>query len=415
MSKRFETHAPPRRGRRAARAVGCLAILVAAKNGHARNLTDVFKGSLGQINSLADLGLSQIGPALANTVASTYPVASASSSIAYVFDPKSDSYERRTRVLGPIFGERAETIGEGNLSVGLSYSYVNLKTINGDDLDDLVNRASINGRVASFPVPGGVTLADGRFTNFLPVEAHVDIGVEAQIWTPTFTYGVTPDLDLNLYVPLVKTRLGLSVAATVPDPRLPQFALDPGDPNAQTLHGSSSESAFGIGDLLLRAKYVFLREQPIDFAVLLGLSLPTGDPGDLQGTGTTRVQPTFVFSRVLADRFEPILNLGFDLDANDVARSVFRWAAGSTAEIYGPLNGALVFFGRHEFEAQSDPLETPFFLQIERNDQYDASIGLRYLLGDNGVLSANAIVPLNEEGFRADVIPTIEFEYVFSP
>jgi hypothetical protein len=31
------------------------------------------------------------------------------------------------------------------------------------------------------------------------------------------------------------------------------------------------------------------------------------------------------------------------------------------------------------------------------------------------VLSANAIVPLNEQGFRADVIPTVEFEYVFGP
>jgi hypothetical protein len=118
---------------------------------------------------------------------------------------------------------------------------------------------------------------------------------------------------------------------------------------------------------------------------------------------------------VIADRFEPILNLGFDLNADDVDRSVFRWALGSTAEIYGPLNGALVFFGRHELDAQSEPLESPFFLQIERNDQYDASIGLRYLLGENGVLSANAIVPLNQEGFRADVIPTVQFEYVFNP
>src|SRR5262249_30049427 len=154
----------------------CVALLAAATPSQARNLTDVFKGSLGQIESLADLQLSQIGPALANTVASTYPVASASSSIAYVFDPASDTFEGQARVLGPIFGERAETIGKGNLNVGVSYSYVNLKTINGDDLDDLVNKTSVNGRVASFPVPGGVTLADGRFTNFLPVEAHVKLG-----------------------------------------------------------------------------------------------------------------------------------------------------------------------------------------------------------------------------------------------
>jgi hypothetical protein len=30
------------------------------------------------------------------------------------------------------------------------------------------------------------------------------------------------------------------------------------------------------------------------------------------------------------------------------------------------------------------------------------------------VISANAIVPLNRDGFRADVIPTVEVEYAFS-
>ena len=68
----------------------------------------------------------------------------------------------------------------------------------------------------------------------------------SSIWTPSFTYGVTPDLDVNLYVPLIRTHLDLSVTAMVPDPRLPQFALNPGDPNGRTLEGSSSESAFSF-------------------------------------------------------------------------------------------------------------------------------------------------------------------------
>ena len=33
-----------------------------------------------------------IGPALANTVASTYPVASASSSVTYAFNPKTETF-----------------------------------------------------------------------------------------------------------------------------------------------------------------------------------------------------------------------------------------------------------------------------------------------------------------------------------
>src|SRR5262249_14167525 len=73
---------------------------------------------------LARLELAPIGSALANTVASTYPVASASSSETYAYNPALDMFERQPGVAGPIFGERAETIGRGQLNVAASYSYV---------------------------------------------------------------------------------------------------------------------------------------------------------------------------------------------------------------------------------------------------------------------------------------------------
>ena len=100
-----------------------------------------------------------------------------------------------------------------------------------------------------------------------------------------------------------------------------------------------------------------------------------------------------------------------DLNANDISRSSFRWAVGSTAQVYGPLTAAAVFLGRNEFNAQSDPIEAPFFFQINRNDYYDFSFGLRCLFGESGVVSANVIVPPNRDGLRADYIPTIEAEY----
>jgi len=142
-----------------------------------------------------------------NTVAGTYPVASASSSVTYVFNPKLEAFERQTGVLGPIIGERAQTIGQHQLDISLSYSFVDLATINGDDLDDLVNVPESGGQVVSFPVPGGVYLADGRFTTFLPVYVQADIKVTADILTPSVTYGVTPDFDINLTLPIVRTFL----------------------------------------------------------------------------------------------------------------------------------------------------------------------------------------------------------------
>ena len=356
------------------------------------------------------LELAPIGPALATSVASTYPVASASSSVTYVYNPALETFERETRVAGPIIGERAETIGKGAFNFAASYSYVHLTTINGDDLDQLVNRVTVGGRLIVFPVKGGTKLKDGRFTNFLPVRVVADLDVEAHIFAPSLTYGVTPDFDVNLTVPLVRTALDVTADTEVPDPRLPQFAVPAGPTRGSR---SLSDSAFGVGDILLRAKYILRRERPFDVAAGLGLSLPSGDESNFQGSGTTRVQPTLIFSRIFADRFQPLVNIGMDLNADDAGRSVFRWAVGGTATLVGPLTGALVFLGRDELGAQADKIQRPFFFQIERNDIFDASIGVRWRFADSGVVALNALVPLNDDGLRPDVIPTVEVEYAF--
>jgi hypothetical protein len=405
-------------------AVATAAPALTAPAARAGTLADVFNSG-----ELAGLEMGPIGPALANTVASTYPVASASSSVTYAFNPKTETFERRTRVLGPIIGERAETIGKGQLDIGVSLSLVDFSTINGDSLGDLVNQPSINGRVVSFPVPGGVVLKDGRFTNFLPVEVHANINVQATIGTPSITYGLTPDLDVNLSLPLLETYLNVKVNETVPDPRLPQYMLrdcnasgpvddpntcQPGEIRPTTINVQAADRAVGFGDLLLRFKYILLRDKPVDLAAGLGVSFPSGNPDNFQGTGTYQVQPALIVSKVIAERFEPLLNLAVNLNANNVSRSSFRWAVGSTATLYGPLTAAAVFLGNNEFNAQTDPIEAPFFFQINRNDYYNFSFGLRCLFAETGVVSANVIVPLNRDGLRADYIPTLGVEYAFT-
>jgi len=170
----------------------------------------------------------------------------------------------------------------------------------------------------------------------------------------------------------------------------------------------------GPGILLLRTKYIFLRNKPVDLAAFLGVSFPTGNADNFAGTGTYQLQPTLILSRVFADRFEPLLNLGVNINANDVSRSSFRWAVGGSAQVVGPFTAVLVFLGVNEFSAQSDPIEAPFFFQIERNDLYDASIGFRYLFWETGIISTNFIVPLNNQGVRTEFIPTVEAEYAFS-
>src|SRR5205809_441277 len=339
--------------RRGCRAVGLASLVVLWTGGSPAwaSLADLLKEP-----QFKRLELAPIAPALAATVASTYPVASASSGVVYAYNPALDTLERQTGVAGPIIGERAETIGKGQLNLAVSYSYVDLTSINGDDLDSLLNRPRVNGKRIVFPVPGGVTLADGRFANFLPVRVVADLDVQAHIVAPSITYGITNGFDPNATLPLLRTSL--------------------------------------------------------DVATQLGLALPTGSRNNFQGTGTTRLQPTLIFSHVYG-RFEPLVNVDIDLNTNDVSRSVVGWAAGGTAQVLNRLSVSAVFLGRHELAPLTEPLTTPFFFQIERNDQYSASVGCRWRFAASGFVSANAIVPLNDQGLRAAVIPTLELEYAF--
>ena len=388
----------------------CFALgAVAARSATAgQSLSDIF-----QSPRFAHLGLAPLGPALASTVASTYPVASASSSVTFVYNRELDTVERRPGPLGPILGERAETIGKGQFDLALTYSFVDLTTINGEPLDDLVNAPLVNGRYLFFPVPRGTMLKDGRFTTVLPVRVNLDLGVEAHIISPSVTYGVTPDLDVNLTVPIVRTSLDLRTRSLIPDPRLPSFRLMPGNPLAGTNIQSASASSAGVGDLLLRAKYVVRRGDPADVAVGLGLSLPTGRADDFQGAGTTRVEPGLIASHVFGTWLELLANAGIALDAEHVGRSVVQWAVGGTLMPTENVAVPIVFLGRDELGAPSDPIANPFFFQIERSDTVDASIGIRWRITDTAVLSANALMPLNRQGLQADFIPTLEVEGTF--
>ena len=73
----------------------------------------------------------------------------------------------------------------------------------------------------------------------------------------------------------------------------------------------------------------------------------------------------------------------------------------------------IVFLGRHEHGAPAETIRMPFFFRIERSDAVDASMGLRWRLAETALLSANALVPLNRSGLRADVVSTVSVEWRF--
>ena len=112
-----------------------------------------------------------------------------------------------------------------------------------------------------------------------------------------------------------------------------------------------------------------------------------------------------------ANRVELFANVGMDLDCDDVGRSAVQWTLGGTIALVEGLAAPIVFLGRDELGAPADPIRVPFFFQIERSDTVDAWVGLRWSFVESALLSANVLVPLNRQGLRADVVPTVAFEW----
>jgi len=83
------------------------------------------------------------------------------------------------------------------------------------------------------------------------------------------------------------------------------------DPSgSRTTFRSSSGSATGLGDILLRSKYNFYRSEQTAVAGALDLRLPTGDKDNLLGTGATQTQFLFIASGEYG-RWSPHVNLGY--------------------------------------------------------------------------------------------------------
>jgi hypothetical protein len=203
--------------------------------------------------------------------------------------------------------------------------------------------------------------------------------------------------------------------------------------------------ATGVGDIILRGKYLFWRREAGGAALGLNLQVPSGEVEDFHGSGETHLSTFVYLSQIVGKRFEPHLNLGVDFNADDVDRSSFVYAVGGSLLIANRLGVVVDFLGRSEFgrlqvrlppEAKiggttlnsrtPDACTTPqpCFVQsrfafplipvrIKRNDIADFSFGMRYALGTAGSIFFGGVVPLNDDGFRPSFIPTTGAEYTF--
>ena len=82
-------------------------------------------------NSEQFIAVRQFNNELATQLA-TFPLASSAGGFAYQYDPTLGTFTRATQSFGPIYTERADTIGKGKFNVGINYSHFTF-----DRVDDL--------------------------------------------------------------------------------------------------------------------------------------------------------------------------------------------------------------------------------------------------------------------------------------
>jgi hypothetical protein len=357
--------------------------------------------------------------------ATDFPATATTPGFVYVFNPELGVPERLSGLLGPVFLERADTVGQGHFSISGTYLYGKVDEFDGENAAKGLFQGfvvtNLHARVPGLP---GVRVipqlrAEQTFQSF---------AIPANEWAFSATYGVTNGWDVNLFVPLMYTRLQASSQLST------RFLAADGRPlrPPQTLSPSFDEGAFGIGDLLLRTKYRFATVYGVRMAAGLVLRIPTGNEEDFHGVGDVTLQPEFIISRSFG-RQNVHANLGMEFDGSNGQGSLARYGVGVTLQ---PLEWAALLvdvLGRSGLDSQTisqqvNPRFTgaivpsafsPTFSDhtltytLPRTDVVDLAVGLEFSFFGRAVAYVNAIVPLTHQGLQASVIPTGGLEYSF--
>ena len=220
---------------------------------------------------------------------SSFPLASSGGGFTYRFDPDLGVLTRTTDSFGPVYTERADTIGKGRFNFGLNYSAFTFDEIDGLSLRD-----------------GELKLVFTHEPIFNPpaffesdvITSDLRLKITENVTAFVFTYGVTDQFDLGLAVPLVKVDMLARSTATIQRlatglccTGIHQFV---GGGATSTIEQSGNAS--GLGDILVRGKFRVLRGSVGALALLADVRVPSGEERDLLGTGTTQVKGAVIGS-----------------------------------------------------------------------------------------------------------------------
>ena len=338
---------------------------------------------------------------------------------------------RTSTSAGPVFGERAQTLGRGRILVGLARTGVHFKALRGVDLDN-VHFTFTHGN-SDFPgcdaIAGGdCSLLGVPVLENETIDLSLSLDVRLSVTAFLLTYGITDRVDVGIAVPLVSTSLEGATTAQInpfgPPPAVHFFGGTPDDP-VLTASRSVRGSATGLGDVNARVKVNLRRSDPLAVGILADVRFPTGSENDLLGSGAFAARGLAIVSARFGS-FSPHANVGY----------LYRGGAFENDAVLGTLGfdhllapwATLAVDLISQLQVGDSPLQVPSPVVIQspyvrtitpssipdrRDDLVDGSVGLKLTTAAGLTVVANTQWPLNRGGLRPDLIWTLGLEYNF--
>lgn len=336
-------------------------------------------------------------PYFASQLSISAPIPSTATGAVLKVDPNTGGLIPVNQTLGPIFAERAETIGQKKLYFGIAFQRFVYDTLEGIDIH----------KIPGAPVPG--------------VRSIVNTGLQFNQFLAFATYGVAKNIDISLLVPVNTVFLSTDFQASA--------QLSPSGPTL-TSHGFGHHTAHGIGDVSSQVKGTIFsfdhrttdRPNAISGAIALGgrVRLPTGDEFEALGTGAYSITPFLAVSLDLG-KVSPHLNVGYNFSgssilAGDVVYGEKRRVPSQVPYAIGMEVGILRSFTIAGdvlgFEAiHGANINTLGGLERRSYNSTSGSTGFKLKLGRELFLTGNVLFRLNDGGLHYKVAPFIGLSY----
>jgi len=361
--------------------------------------------------------------------ASNVPVSAASGGSTFSFE--GGVPVRTSSSAGPVYGERAQTLGRGRVLATLTRTGVSFKTLRGVDLDHLTftfTHANVDFEGCDSIAGGDCSLLGVPALENETIDLSLALDVRLTVTSFLLSYGLTDRIDLGVVLPVVSTTLQGSSSAQIvpfgPPPAVHFFGGTTDDP-VLTASRFVQGSATGVGDVAARVKVNLRRGSPVAVALLADTRFPTGSSMDLLGSGSFAVRGLAIVSARFGD-FSPHANLGYLYRGGPFESDAVLATAGFDHLLapWATLAVDLV----SELQVGDSPLQVPGPVVIEspyrrvitpttipdsRDDQVNASLGVKLSAARGLTAIANGEWPLNRGGLRPDLIWTFGLEYNF--